>query len=141
MQTKPEYLDQLIDLASAKAGSDYKLAQHLHTSRQAVSMWRHGKQPCPVGDVALMAQIAGLDPEAWTLRAVAEQYRGTEKGAMLMEALKKALLATGAVIASSGADAAQIALNLPSDTLAYFIRCINSSASVTPVAVSLRLYA
>lgn len=49
--TKPDYLDQLIDKASAAAGSDYELAQALETTRQSVSDWRHGRKACPVADV------------------------------------------------------------------------------------------
>lgn len=120
MQVKPEYLDQLIELASKKAGSDYKLAQLIHASRQTVSDWKHSRKTCPPGDVALMAQVAGLDPEAWTLRAVAGQYAGTPKGIKLQAALKKALVATGAAIVSSGVSAASIG----GDAVAYLIRCI-----------------
>ena len=120
--SKPEYLDQLIDRAAAAAGSDYKLAQMLETSRQAVSNWRHGHKPCPPGDQVLMAQIAGLNPEEWAARAIVAQYEGTKKGDMLMRALGKACLATGAAIASSGASAHAIY----SETVGYLIRCIES---------------
>jgi len=123
MQQKPDYLDRLIDLASKAAGSDYKLAAELGTSRQTVSNWRHGHKTCPAGDVALMAQLAGLDPEAWTARAVIEQYAGTAKGEKLAAALGKALLATGAVIASSGANAGS-----------YLIRCIERLSCFNPTA-------
>lgn len=77
---KPEYLDQLIDLASKAAGSDYKLAAALGVTRQNVSNWRHAKTSCPVADQALMAGIAGLDPVAWNARATAAAYEGTPKG-------------------------------------------------------------
>ena len=106
--SKPDYLDQLIERASAAAGSDYKLAQMLDTNRSAVSMWKAGKRPCPAGDVALMAEIAGLEPTEWVCRAVAAQYGDTEKGKRLRDALKKALVATGAGLASSGAMAAGV---------------------------------
>ncbi len=61
---------------------------------------------CPAGDVALMAQLAGLDADAWVARAVISQYEGTAKGAKLEAALKKALLATGAVLLSGSVHAA-----------------------------------
>jgi len=102
MQTKPDYLDQLIDRASAAAGSDYKLAQQIGVNRQAISNWRHGHKTCPAADQALMAQIAGLDPEAWASRALIAAYEGEPKGELLKQALKKALLATGAALAMSG---------------------------------------
>jgi predicted transcriptional regulator len=94
MQTKPEYLDQLLDKASAAAGSDYKLAQMLEVNRSAVSDWRHSRKTCPVADVALMAEIAGLKPEEWIARAVVKQYEGSAKGDKLYRALGKFLAAT-----------------------------------------------
>lgn len=118
MQAKPDYLCQLIDEASKAAGSDYKLAQQIGTSRQAVSDWRKGRKTCPVGDQALMAAIAGLDAPAWTARAVVAQYEGSEKGEAIKQALKKALLATGAALVTVG--------NASAQTVAHLIRCINS---------------
>lgn len=105
---KPDYLDQLINRASAAAGSDYKLAKALETTRQSISDWRHGRKTCPVADQTLMASIAGLDAQAWADRAIVQQYEGTSKGDKLYMALGKALLATGAVIGSSGANAQAI---------------------------------
>ena len=118
--SKPEYLDQLINTASEKAGSDYKLAALLDVSRMTVSNWRHGRKTCPVADVALMAEIAGLDAQAWHARATVEQYAGTPKGDKLYRALGKALVATGAVIASSGASAQALSC----ECVSYLIRCI-----------------
>jgi len=114
---KPDYLDQLIDEASKAAGSDYKLATELGTSRQTVSNWRHGHKSCPVGDQVLMAKIAGLEPEAWAARAIVAQYEGT-KADRIKSALKKSLGVTGAVSIAFGCIAAN-------DAYAYFIRCIN----------------
>jgi len=116
---KPEnnFLIELIDLASKEAGNDNKLAKRLEVGRSAVSDWRHGRKPCPAGDVALMAEIAGMEPTVWTCRAVAAQYEGTEKGKRLREALKKALVATGAAAVSCSATA--------SEAVSYFIRCID----------------
>lgn len=114
MQTKD--LETLIDAASAKVGSDYGLAKRLCTTRQAVSDWRKGRKKCPPADVALMAQIAGFEPEAWLARAVCSQYEG-EKREMLQSALKKSLAAIGVVIATSGS----------AEAASHFIRCINRS--------------
>ncbi len=127
MQTKPEYLDQLINLASKKAGSDYKLANQLGVNRSAVSMWRSGTKPCPVGDVVLMAEIAGLDPETWTARAVIAQYAGTPKGEKIARALGKAFLVTGGGLVSSTAHAAEMTNTITGGiarALGYFIQCI-----------------
>lgn len=120
---KPEYLDQLIDLASHKAGSDYKLAKMVNVSRQTVSNWRHAKKTCPVADVVLMAEIAGLESEKWAARAIVAQYEGTPKGDMLYRALGKALLATGAALVSGGASAHPI-FSIVDKGVVYFIRCI-----------------
>jgi len=125
MSTKQIYLVELIDRASKVAGSDAALARHLEQNRQAVSDWRHGRARCTPGDVALMAELAGLDAEAWAARAIISQYEGTSKGAKLEEALKKALLATGGAIVSSGVHAAPV-ISAARDWLEYFIRCINS---------------
>lgn len=125
--TTPDYLITLIDKAAEKAGSDYKLAKLLAVNRQNVSNWRHAKAKCPVADQALMASIAGLDVNAWTARAIVSQYEGTAKGDALFKVLGKALLATGAVIGSSGASAHQIfsmTLNLIAIDIGNFIRCI-----------------
>jgi glycosyltransferase A (GT-A) superfamily protein (DUF2064 family) len=121
---KPEYLDQLIEMASKAAGSDYKLAQMLETSRQSVSDWKHSRKTCPVGDQVLMAELAGLKAEEWLARAVVSQYAGTSKGDKLYLALGKALLATGGVIASSGANAHQIFSHNVHEAVSYLIRCI-----------------
>jgi len=123
--SKPEYLDQLIDRAKAKTGSDYATAKALGVSRMTVSNWRHGKKPCSAPDVALLAEVAGLEPDKWLMRATVTQHEGTPKGDKLMRALGKALLATGAAIASNGASAAVIC----STTLNDFIRCIERLSS------------
>ena len=112
-------VETLLDAAKKQTGSDYKTAQQIHVPRMQLSNWRHGK-PMPAADVALVAMLAGLDAEAWTLRAVAQTHEGTAKGDKLQKALKKALAATGAVIVSSGARAALITATATD----YFIRCI-----------------
>lgn len=123
MQAKPEYLDELIDRASKKAGSDYKLAKTLKVGRATVSQWKSGKRTCPVGDVVLMAELAGLESEKWAARAIVAQYEGTPKGDMLYRALGKALLATGVALVSSGANAMPI-FSIAEKGVVYFIRCI-----------------
>jgi hypothetical protein len=124
LQAKPEYLDRLLDEAKALTGSDYATAKMLKVGRATVSQYRKGTRTCPPADVALLAELCGYDATAWTARAVAQAYEGTEKGTLLSKALKKALVATGAAIVSSGAKAAAI-LSLSTDlTLSHFIRCI-----------------
>lgn len=106
--SNPDFIGQLITRASTAAGGDSKLARLLEVSPGNVSDWKNGRRSCPVADVALMAEIAGLPPEEWTARALVAQYEGTSKGDKLFRALGKALVVTGAVIASSGASAHQI---------------------------------
>ena len=79
---------ELIEKASKAAGSDNKLAQLIDAHQQHISKWRKGEKPCPPADVALMAEIAGLDAAEWTLRAIAAKHEGTAKGEKLMRALK-----------------------------------------------------
>lgn len=124
MQTKPEYFDQLLKLASEKAGSDYKLAQALKVSRGNVTDWKKGRRPCPPADQALMADLAGLDAEAWAARALIAQHEGSEKGTLLKQALKKALAATGVALATFGNQAQAATV----EAVGYFIRCINDKA-------------
>ena len=120
---QPEYLIELIDRASKEAGNDTKLAAMIESSSAAISDWRHGRKKCPPADQALMAGVAGLDPEAWAARAVISQHAGTAKGAKLEAALKKSLLATGAAVLSSGVHAAPV-IDAARDLCLYFIRCI-----------------
>lgn len=77
----------LLDAAAKVAGSDYKLAQLIGVPRQTVSHWRSGKKPCPVEDQALMASIAGMNPEETLIRAVLEKHANTAKGEKLLSAL------------------------------------------------------
>jgi hypothetical protein len=103
-----ESLNVLIDKASAIAGSDYKLAQHLGVPRMTVSGWRHGRRTATPADQALMAHLAGLDPVQVLARATVEAYEGKPKGDALMKALGKASLAIGAALGSAGAVAQPI---------------------------------
>lgn len=102
-----QQIAELIERAAGAAGSRYKLAKLLQVQPQTVYGWEKGK-PCPPGDIALMADIAGLDAQAWLVRATLEKYEGTPKGDQLARVLGKCLLATGAALVSSGASAAQI---------------------------------
>lgn len=114
----------LLDKAKTVSGSDYKTAQELGVPRMNLSAWRHGKAHMPAADVALAAHLAGLDAVEWGSRAIAAQHEGTAKGMKLQAALKKALLATGAVIVTSGAGAATISATASKAGFDYFIRCI-----------------
>lgn len=118
-------INELIDRASKVAGSDYKLAQAIGNTRQAISNWRHGFRPVPVEDVALMASIAGLEADKWALRALVMRHEGTEKGDRLLKALGKGLLATGGALASFGASAGAIfsSINPSFDPYTLMVAC------------------
>ena len=116
-------LNKLINAASARAGSDGKLALMLGVPRQHVSNWRHGHRTCTPENMALLAHIAGLDAIETLARATVRQYEGTAKGDLLMRALGKALLATGAVIGSAGASA-QVIFSSTRNNVIDLIRCI-----------------
>ena len=88
-------IKNLLDAAKAMTGSDYQTAKKIGVPNTRVSNWRHGKTTMPVADITLVAMTAGLDPVEWCSRAVVAEYEGTEKGAALSEALKKAWLLTG----------------------------------------------
>ena len=105
--TQLEELNLLIDKASGIAGSDAKLSRLIGAQPQNVSNWRHGK-PCPPEVQALIAHVAGLDPVAELARATVKKFEGERKGDLLMKALGKASLATGAVLATAGANAQAI---------------------------------
>jgi hypothetical protein len=123
-----DFSTQLLDAAKAVTGSDYKTAKALEVTSQRLSDWRKERQPVPVADVVLLAEIAGLRPEEWAARAIVERYEGTAKGDKLYRALGKSSLAIGAAVASNGANALQIFSAKGGETIteavSYFIRCI-----------------
>jgi len=106
--TQIDELNLLIDKAAAIAGSDAKVAALIGSHAQTVSNWRHGSKTCPPEMQALMAHVAGLDPLAELARATVRKFEGDKKGDLLMRALGKASLATGAVLATAGANAQAI---------------------------------
>lgn len=81
----------LIEAAAAKVGNDYRLAKELGVSRSLVSEWKAGKRPCPIGQQAAMADIAGLDIGKVIAEAIIEQTRGTALGKRLARALGERL--------------------------------------------------
>ena len=105
---KHDELIALMDKAVAMAGSDYKVAKAIGVTPQVVSDWRHERRNAQPEDIALLAGLAGLNAEQWAMRALVEKHEGTAKGDRLMKVLGKALLATGATVASAGASAAAI---------------------------------
>jgi len=120
-----EELNALIDKAAEKAGSDYKLAAMLGMQRQKISNMRHGRMTATPEDQALFASVAGLNAIEVLARAMVQKHEGTPKGDRLMRALGKGLLATGAAVATAGANAAAIFSSIhPAKTVVDLIRCI-----------------
>jgi len=106
----------LLDKAKKSMGTDAAVARALDVSPQRITNWRTGNAPCSPENQALIAAIAGLDPVAELARATVRKHEGTAKGDMLMKALGKASLLTGAVIGSVGASAHQIFSTIPTAT-------------------------
>lgn len=98
----------LLDSAKAIAKSDYKVAKAIGTTPQRLSDWRAGRVPCPPEFQALLASIAGFDPQQTAIRALVERHEGTALGDNLMRVLGKPLLATGVALVSAGANAQPI---------------------------------
>jgi hypothetical protein len=84
-------LTELIDKASAVAGSDYKLSQQLGVSRFKISNWRGGQAKCGIEYRALMASMAGLDVDAVIHDALLEKHANTPLGERLLSALGNAV--------------------------------------------------
>lgn len=96
-----ERLRALLDAASKKAGSDYKVAQLLGVPRQHVSDWRAERRTCTPEDQALLAALAGMDPEETLVRAVLEKHANTAKGERLLSALGNASRRIGEKVTSA----------------------------------------
>ena len=117
-------LKTLIDTASKACKGDAALARAIGAQKQHVCAWKKGTRPCPPEDVALMAAVAGLDSTAWLARAIVHKHEGTAKGDQLMRALGKTLVATTAVVASSGASAAAIfSSGMPDSLTGWLVAC------------------
>jgi len=112
-------IQALLDRAKERTGSDYKTAKQLGVPFQTVSNWRHGRLNPQPEDHALVASLAGLDPEEALIRAVLEKHANKPKGERLLSVLGNALLRTGAVATSlSFASAVLVTTLAPRDALA-----------------------
>lgn len=79
----------LIDAASEQVGSDSQLANYLQVSRGNVCDWRADRKPCPLADIALMADLSGLDAGSWVIDVLIDQHSKTVKGMKLANVFKK----------------------------------------------------
>ena len=93
-------LIDLMDAAALATGSDYRTAKALGITPQKLSDWRHGRQNPQPEDHALLAMLAGRDPEEALVRAVLAKHADTPKGERLLTALGKGLRVTGGLVTS-----------------------------------------
>ena len=93
-------LVDLINAASARAGSDYKLAQTLGVDRQKVSGWRNGHAKCGVEYRALMADLAGYNVDEVIHDALLEKHANTPLGERLLSVLGNVGVGAGAIMST-----------------------------------------
>lgn len=98
----------LIDKAATVCGSQSNLARELGIPPQHLSNMKNGIRKAQPSDIAAIGGIAGYDAAEMLARATVEDTEGTKKGAVLAKYLGKALLATGAAIATGGANAKMV---------------------------------
>ena len=110
--SNPDQITQLIDAAVRKAGSEYNLAKEMCINRSSISQWKSGHSKCSPEDAALMAEIAGLNPEEWMARVAILKHEGTPKGEKLKAVLKKAFQVTGDMSVSYSVNAGKAVMVL-----------------------------
>lgn len=66
-------IDKLIELATEKMGTEYRLAKSIGYEQQAFTKWKSGKSPCPLEAQALMAAVAGLNANEVIAVAILER--------------------------------------------------------------------
>lgn len=131
-------LNLLIDRAQLVAGSYYKLAKLVGLPEQRISDFRHGRRNASPEDCALFAAVAGLDPTQEMARAVLRKHAGTKKGDLLLKALGKPLLATGAAVASAGVHASAIFSMAPPDWTSVQLAIVTMCRKVKFFAFNVR---
>ena len=90
----------LIDKASEKVGTRYKLAQMLGVSASTIYDWEEARKTCSPADRARLAGMAGEDAVQELVRATLEKTAGTKRGEQLERLLGKWSHQTGAVVNS-----------------------------------------
>lgn len=86
---------QLIEKATARAGSVSEVARMLGVANPVVFGWKSGDRTCTAEDRALLADIAGVDPLPEIAAALVERCAGKPKGDRLTAILKKRLEGVG----------------------------------------------
>lgn len=92
-------ISELIKRAAANVGNKAALARHMGVNQSRLREWETGVRTCPIEDVAILADVAGLPAEIWLARAAMWTHEGTPKGERLKKALGKYARAIGAVLA------------------------------------------
>jgi transcriptional regulator with XRE-family HTH domain len=110
----------LVHAASARIGSQNRLARALGYTSGNLTEWTKGKRPCPVKAQALMAHMTGLNATEVALWALIESETNPTRQEQLYEALGKGLARAGAVASLAMFSSAASA----SEVMRYFIRCI-----------------
>lgn len=108
----------LINLAVEKCGSQTKLANKIGIQPSIVSNWLKNKRKLTIIEVVILAEIANLEVKEWLIRATINKYQEDEKAKEAVNVLKKALVATGGVIATNTVYATPIRY------IRDFIQCI-----------------
>lgn len=108
----------LINLAVEKCGSQTKLANKIGIQPSIVSNWLKNKRKLTIIEVVILAEIANLEVKEWLIRATINKYQEDEKAKEAVNVLKKALVATGGVLATNTAFATTIKV------IKDFIQCI-----------------
>lgn len=91
-------LAELIEIATAVAGSKSELARRVGVQPGRLYQWRDGTRPCPPEKVALIAAVGNLPADQWLTRATLWKHEGTEDGERLARALGKSMRAIGAAL-------------------------------------------
>lgn len=113
----------LIDKASEKCGTRYKLAQNLGVTPTQVYDWEQGRKPCSPADRARLAGFAGEDAVQELVRATLETARGDTRREQLHQLLGKSSRAIGGALGF--VVPALISLTSgPAEAASYLIRCI-----------------
>lgn len=73
----------LLDSVKINTGTDSATAHAVFQTKSVVADWRRGRQPIPIGDVVLLAKLAGFDPFLWATQTISAPYVGTAKGEQL----------------------------------------------------------
>lgn len=113
-------VQRLIAEASARIGSQNRLAKAIGYPVGNVNDWAHGRRPCPIQAQALMAELAGLNAEEVALYALIEGERNPQRRESLLRVLGKG----SAHMSAAASCAIFVSVLWVSDAAAHLTRCI-----------------